>query len=202
MRKVFSIFFILIMSTSFLVAKEESVLEAANTLQHIVRKYHKDIPPELVANANAIVVFSGVTKIGLFVGGLIGDGIMSVKGSKGWEAPIYVTIGGGSFGFQFGVERSDILLFIMNEQIANDIKDHKVTLGADASVAAGPLGLNLQESTDVKFSRDIYSYVINKGLFAGVSLGGTLLTHDESVKIDPNSFASKSFIETVKKMSR
>ncbi len=184
------------------IAKEERVLEATNTLQLIVRKYKEAIPPELISKAYAVAVFPGVTKIGLFVGGLVGDGVMSIRNGGKWESPLYVSIGGGSFGFQFGVERSDILLFIMDSKIIEAIKENKVTLGVDASIAAGPLGLNIGEITDFTLSRDIYSYVINRGLFAGASLGGALIGHDKTVRIEPASFAARSFTETIKRMAQ
>jgi lipid-binding SYLF domain-containing protein len=181
-------------------ASEERVLESANALQIIVREQAGAIPPELIRQARAIAVFPGVTRVGFFVGGLFGDGVMSVKDSQGWQSPLHVNLSGGSFGLQFGVERSDIVLFIMKYDIAQAIQDNKITLGADASVAAGPFGVNVSQITDFKLNRDIYAYTINKGLFAGVSLGGSVIGADKKTRTSPDTFAARSFVETLKQL--
>jgi lipid-binding SYLF domain-containing protein len=182
-------------------ANEERVLEASNALQLLVRNHKEAIPEALFTKAQAIVVFPGVTRVGFFVGGLMGEGVMSVKSGSNWQAPLHVSLGGGSLGLQFGVERSDIVLFVMNKEIVEAIKQNKITLGADASVAAGPMGLSVSEMTDFKLGRDIYIYASNRGAYVGASLGGALIGHDESILIAPESFASRSFIETLKRIA-
>lgn len=199
MRKIFFIFGLF--WTVLLFANEERVLEASNALQLLARNHKEAIPRTLLNNAKAVVVFPSVTKVGFFVGGLMGEGVMSEKSGISWQSPLHVSLGGGSLGLQFGVERSDIVLFIMNSDVVEAIKQNKITLGADASVAAGPLGLSVSEMTDFKLSRDIYVYVNNRGAFVGASIGGALIGYDQSISISPDSFASRSFIETLKRMA-
>jgi lipid-binding SYLF domain-containing protein len=183
------------------VANEERVLEASNALQLLARSYKHDIPRELLTNAQAIAVFPSVTRVGFFIGGLAGDGVMSVKSGSIWQDPLHVSLGGGSLGLQFGVERSDIVLFIMNKEVVDAIMQNKITLGADASVAAGPMGASVTQMTDFKLSRDIYVYASNRGAFAGASIGGSLIGYDDSLTIDPQSFAARSFIATIERLT-
>jgi len=185
----------------FAFANEERVLEASNALQLLVRNHKEAIPEALFAKAQAVVVFPSVTRVGFFVGGMMGEGVMSVKSGSTWQTPLHVSLGGGSLGLQFGVERSDIVLFIMNKDVVEAIKQNKITLGADASVAAGPMGLGISEMTDFKLTRDIYIYASNRGAYVGASLGGALIGYDETIVIAPESFASRSFIETLRRMT-
>lgn len=183
-------------------ANEERTLEATNALQLIMRKQSNVIPVELISQASAILVFPGVTRVGFFVGGLFGNGVMSIRGAGGWEAPLHVNLSGGSLGFQFGVERSDVVLFVMKYEVAEAIRARKITLGADVSAAAGPVGASLSHMRDFTFNRDIYAYASNSGLFAGVSLGGSVIGMDGQSRTPADSFAARSFIETLNQLQR
>jgi len=137
------------------------------------------IPQDLLARAKCIVVFPGVVKGALGWGGRYGHGVMSCRDANGqWSPPSFVTIAGGSVGFQIGVEKDAIVLFFMTEDGARSLVKSKFTLGGKGSVAAGPFGRTAEASTDVKLNAEIYSYAKSKGLFAGISLEGAHLSAD------------------------
>ena len=183
-------------------ASEEKILEASNSLQLMIRKYKEQIPKDLILQSKAIAVFPSVTKIGFLIGGLHGEGVMSIKKDNSWSLPCTVDLSGGSLGLQLGVENSDIVLFILKEQAAEDILKGKFTLGVDASVATGNLGTNMTQMTDIKFTEDIYVYKLNKGLFAGVSMDGAVVQGSNCVKKEEESFSTRVFVETLKKLEQ
>ena len=185
-----------------LIGSEEKVLEASNSLQLIIRNSGQSIPPMLIKKAQAIAVFPSVTKIGFLFGGLFGEGVMSKRTQDGWSDPINLKIKGGSVGLQFGFESSDIVLFILKPSIVEDMLDTKITLGVDASVSAGPIGGSYEEMTDFKLSQDIYAYANNSGLFVGASLGGTVMSVNDKDTTVPSSYASRTFIETIKRLDK
>lgn len=202
MKQIVRLFFVVILTLSPLIGSEEKVLEASNSLQLIIRNSGKSIPPILVKRASAIAVFPSVNKVGFIVGGLFGEGVMATRTSSGWSAPVNLKITGGSLGLQFGYESSDIVLFILKPSIAEDIHVNKITLGVDVSVSAGPMGGSYEEMTDFKLTQDIYSYANNSGLFAGVSLGGSVISVNEEDTHSPSSYASRTFIETIKRLEK
>lgn len=137
------------------------------------------IPVWLLERAYGIVVVPRVVKVALSFGGRGGRGVMAVRNADGtWSSPVFVTLGGGSFGFQFGVQSTDVVLVLMSRQSVEGIADGKVTLGADASVAAGPLGRSSAAATDASLSAQVLSYSRNSGLFAGIALDGTWIVVD------------------------
>jgi len=139
------------------------------------------IPEELMSRAKGISVIPHVVKGALGIGGRYGKGLMSQRDANGkWLPPTFVEIGGASAGFQLGVEATDLVLVFMEEKGIKSLLDGKVTLGADAAVAAGPVGRKASAGTDVKLTSAIYSYSRSKGLFAGVSLDGAAITIDDS----------------------
>jgi lipid-binding SYLF domain-containing protein len=120
-----------------------------------------------------------VVKAGLVFGGRGGKGLMAVRGSDGtWSNPTFITLGGGSFGFQAGVQSADVVLVFRNRRGVDNIVNGKFTLGADASVAAGPVGRSAQASTDGQLKAEIYSYSRARGLFAGIALDGAVIAID------------------------
>lgn len=159
-------------------ADGEKIIDSANALQTILQT--KKIPPLLVQKSNAIVVFPDVHQAGLFIGGLAGKGIMVKKDEFGWSAPLSVDIKGGSLGLQIGYQNSDLVFFVLNPEVTNDMLKQKVTLGVDASITAWDLGGNYVDMTDFKFTSDIYVFASNKGLFAGISFGGAVISLDEN----------------------
>jgi lipid-binding SYLF domain-containing protein len=137
------------------------------------------IPTWLLERAYGIVVVPQVVKAALVFGGRGGKGVMAVRNPDGsWSSPVFVTLGGVNFGLQFGVQSTDVVLVLMSRQSVEGIAGGKVTLGADASVAAGPLGRSSAAATDATFSAQVLSYSRSSGLFAGVALDGSVISID------------------------
>ena len=153
--------------------------EAGAVLAQILRIREDSIPEKLLAEAQAIAVVPNVVKVGFVVGGRRGRGLIAVRGADGtWSNPSFITLTGGSVGFQAGVQSADIVLVFRTAKGVDSIVNGKFTLGGDASVAAGPVGRSAQASTDEQLKAEIYSYSRARGLFAGVSLDGTALRID------------------------
>src|SRR5467141_2920417 len=142
-----------------------------------------NIPQGLLDKADCVVVFPSVLKAAFIVGGSYGRGAMSCRqgdGFKGpWGAPTMMALEGGSFGFQIGGQATDFVLLVMNERGASAILASKVKLGADASVAAGPVGRDASADSDVALRAEILSYSRARGLFAGISLEGSTIRPDD-----------------------
>jgi lipid-binding SYLF domain-containing protein len=152
---------------------------ASRVLQEILRMPEQSIPEKLLAEAQAIAVIPDVVKVGFVVGGRRGRGLIAVRGRDGtWANPSFITLTGGSLGFQAGVQSADVVLVFRSERGIDSIVNGKFTLGGDASVAAGPVGRSAQASTDEQLKAEIYSYSRARGLFAGVALDGTALRID------------------------
>ena len=160
---------------------EESKVETAiEVLAEIMKIPETSIPTSLLKNTYAIAVFPGVIKAGFVVGGRGGRGILIIRTEENvWSNPTFVTIAGASVGFQLGAQSSDVILVFKNRRSIDGIIKGKFTLGADASVAAGPVGRQAQAGTDIQFSAEILSYSRSRGLFAGVSLEGSALQIDD-----------------------
>jgi lipid-binding SYLF domain-containing protein len=153
--------------------------EASRVLSEILRIPEESIPSNLLQDARAIAVIPNVVKAGFVVGGRRGRGLIAVRTREGtWSHPSFVTLTGGSVGFQAGVQSADVILVFRSERGVDSIVGGKFTLGADASVAAGPVGRSAQASTDERLKAEILSYSRARGLFAGVALDGTRLAID------------------------
>jgi lipid-binding SYLF domain-containing protein len=140
----------------------------------------QSVPTWMLERAFGIVVIPQVIKGAVIFGGRGGRGCMAVRNADGsWSDPVFVTLGGGSWGFQFGVQSSDVVLVLMSRQSVEGISGGKVTLGADASVAAGPLGRSASASTDAAFKAQVLSYSRSEGLFFGVALDGSVISVDD-----------------------
>ena len=163
-------------------AQEKEIQRADNAvrvLSEILAIPEESIPERLLREAEAIAVMPDVVKAGLVFGGRGGKGLMAVRGSDGtWSNPTFITLGGGSFGFQAGVQSADVVLVFRNRRGVDNIVNGKFTLGADASVAAGPVGRSAQASTDGQLKAEIYSYSRARGLFAGIALDGAVIAID------------------------
>lgn len=152
------------------------VYEAAGVLKEIMAIPEKGIPPALLNDAYGIAIVPGVIKLGFIVGGRYGTGVLVVRDKEGtWGPPAFVSLAGGGIGWQIGAQSTDIILVFKSRRSIDGIMKGKFTLGADASVAAGPVGRNLEAATDVKLKSEIYSYSRSRGLFAGISLEGAAL---------------------------
>lgn len=139
----------------------------------------KSIPASLLRNAAGIAILPDVIKAAYVVGGRYGKGILSVRGEDGlWSNPSFISLKGGSIGWQAGVQSADIILVFKTRRSVNNITEGKFTLGADAGLAAGPLGRQAEASTDADLKAEIYSYSRSRGLYAGLSIQGASLAID------------------------
>jgi lipid-binding SYLF domain-containing protein len=145
---------------------------AAQVLTELVSIPDRAPPRRLLSEATCVAVLPGVIQAGLEIGGRVGHGLASCRTRTGWSLPTFVSLEGASVGLQIGVERSDIVLFFMNENAAQRMSS-TFHVGGDASVAAGPIGRSVSAATNVKLQSEIYSYSKSKGAFAGVALSGT-----------------------------
>lgn len=157
------------------------LLTSTQVLSELMRMPEQNIPTWLLERAYAVAVVPSVIKVGLGIGGRRGKGVLALRKDNGsWSNPIFVNLTGGSFGFQVGVQSSDVVLVFTSRQSIEGIVGGKVTLGADASVAAGPVGRQSSAATDIGLTAQVYSYSRASGLFAGVALDGSALTIDAS----------------------
>jgi lipid-binding SYLF domain-containing protein len=159
--------------------EEDRAVDAARVLGEIMRIPEDRIPDKLLTDAEAIAVVPNVIKASFGVGGRRGRGLISVRNKdRTWSSPSFITLTGGSFGFQAGVQSTDVILVFRTRRGVDNIVGGKFTLGGDASVAAGPVGRSAQASTDEHLKAEILSYSRARGLFAGVALDGTRLGID------------------------
>ena len=162
--------------------KDEDRLTNSGTVLKEVLDVPDDIPHDLLDKADCVVVFPSVLKAAFIVGGSYGRGAMSCRRGESfrgsWGAPTMMALEGGSFGLQIGGEATDFVLLVMNERGAGGILASKVKLGADASVAAGPVGRTASAETDATLRADILSYSRARGAFVGVSLEGSTIRPD------------------------
>lgn len=161
--------------------QDQRALNAVRVLAEVQRIPESAIPDRLFDEARAIVVVPDTLKVGLVLGGRRGHGVVSVKNPDGtWSNPSFVKLTGGSIGFQAGVQSSDIVLVFRGERGLDSIVNGKVTLGADAGVAAGPVGRNAATATDGQLKAEIWSWSRARGLFAGIALDGAVLSIDDA----------------------
>ncbi|WP_022974392.1 lipid-binding SYLF domain-containing protein [Xanthomonas maliensis] len=171
--------------------EDQRARNAVRVLNEIMKIPEQAIPDKLLDEARAIVVIPDTLKAGLVIGGRRGHGLMSVKNADGsWSQPVFVKLTGGSIGFQAGVQSSDVVLVFRNDRSLDNIVNGKFTLGADAGVAAGPVGRNAAAATDGQLKAEIWSWSRARGLFAGVALDGAVLQIDDEA--DLNAYGSGS----------
>ena len=165
-------------------AGEQEIARANNAvrvLKQIMQAPDSRIPGHLLRDAYAVAVIPDVIKAGLIIGGRHGLGLLSVKTPKDvWSNPTFIGMTGGSIGFQAGVQSTDVILIFRTQRGVDSIVHGKFTLGADASVAAGPIGRSADAATDAQLRAEIYSYSRSRGLFAGVALDGSVLSIDNT----------------------
>lgn len=154
--------------------------EAAAVFSEIMAAPDKGIPQDMLGNAHCIVIVPGLKTAGFIVGGKYGKGYISCRnsGNRGWSAPGTVRIEGGSVGFQIGGSETDLIMLVMNERGAEKLLESKFTLGAEGSVAAGPVGRTATAQTDAQMKAEILSWSRSQGLFAGLALEGATLRQD------------------------
>ena len=157
----------------------ERLSDAADVLQEIMATPDRGIPSSILAGASCVVVVPHYKKGAFVLGAQYGQGAATCRTPRGWSAPVFVMLTGGSFGWQIGGQSTDLVLIAMNENGMQDMLKNKFKLGADAAASAGPVGRNAQAGTDWKLNAEFLTYSRSKGLFAGLDLDGTVLSQNQ-----------------------
>src|SRR5579862_5723466 len=157
----------------------DRVQAAADVLNEIQGTPDKGIPQEILGSAQCVAVVPSMLKGGFIVGARYGRGLASCRTPKGWSAPAFFIVEGGSLGFQIGGQAIDLIMLIMNDNGMKNLLSSKFELGADASVAAGPVGRHAEGNTDWKMRAEVLTYSRARGIFAGVTLNGAAIKQDK-----------------------
>ena len=168
-------------SSAFSGEKESERLNESREVLVEMAGMKEGAPRDILEKAKCVIVIPGVKKAAIGVGGRFGYGAAVCRTSDGegpWSPPLMVSLKGGSLGFQIGGQSSDFVLLVMNQKGVDNLLKSKFTLGADASIAAGPLGRNAEAATDLRMRAEILSYSRSRGVFAGISLEGASLRQD------------------------
>jgi len=198
---IVTVFFLIALPLQAASKEERRVLDSTDVLDQLSRIPEQSIPPALLARAYAVAVIPHVVKVGFGLGARRGKGVLVVRqDNNSWSNPAFVTLTGGSFGFQIGAQSTDIILVFKTRKGVDGIAKGKLTLGADAAIAAGPVGRHTSVATDITFKSEVYSYSRSRGLFAGIALEGAGVTMDRKAnaafygtsKITPQQIFSSS----------
>jgi len=163
-------------------AREDTVdrlQKSVDVLHAIMSTPDKGIPEEVLSNAKCILVVPDLIKGGFIFGGKHGRGVATCRTSSGWSAPAFVSVGGGSWGLQIGVEGVDLVMLVMNDQGFQHLLSSKFQLSGEGSAAAGPVGRHASAGTDWKMNTQMLTYSRSKGLFAGITLEGAVVQQDD-----------------------
>jgi len=156
------------------------IADATLAFQDIMTIPDKTVPEYLLRDAAGIAIIPDVIKVGFIVGGEYGKGLLLLQGEDGnWSNPIFITLSGGSIGWQLGAQSSDFILVFKTKRSVDSVLTDNLTLGVDVAAAAGPLGRRARASTDMQLKAEIYSYSRSRGFFAGLSLDGALIQIDD-----------------------
>ncbi len=159
--------------------EEKRVADAADVIDQLLRIPEQGIPPSLLSRAYAIAVVPNVVKVGFGLGARRGKGVIVVRqDDNSWSNPAFIALTGGSIGWQIGAQSTDVILVFKTRKGVDGISNGKLTLGADASIAAGPVGRTTGVATDLALRAEVVSYSRSRGLFAGVSFEGSGVTMD------------------------
>lgn len=161
-------------------AASDKAKSAANAFNAVMSRADKSIPRELLERAEAVAIFPGVLKAAFIVGGRGGEGIISRRTPEGWSVPAFFKLGGGSLGFQIGADRTDYIMLFMNDGGLKGLLEDKFEFGADAGVAAGPIGREASATTNATLDAGILSYSRSKGAFIGAALKGSRIAPDNN----------------------
>ncbi|HVB59475.1 MAG TPA: lipid-binding SYLF domain-containing protein [Candidatus Acidoferrales bacterium] len=190
MRKSILVICVGLLATAALYAanKEQKRLENSGVVMQEIMNTPENIPQDVLDKVDCVIVFPSVLKAAFVVGGSYGRGAMVCRTGKKfkgpWGAPAMYALEGGSIGFQIGGQATDLVLLVMNGRGASSILSSKVKLGADASIAAGPVGRDASADTDAYMRSEVLSYSRSRGLFAGISLEGSTLRPDDDATAD------------------
>lgn len=167
------------------VDQDEKISACIDALEKTTSMPEQEIPPALLRNAEAIAIIPGVIKAGFVIGGSYGKGVLTVRDAQGrWSAPIFLRLAAGSLGWQIGAQSTDVVLVFKTRRSVEGLTRGTFTLGADAAVAAGPVGRRGEAATDIDLKAEILSYSRSRGLFAGISLEGSKLDIDHNSNIE------------------
>lgn len=159
--------------------EERRISDATDVVNQLLLIPEQSVPPALLSRAYAIAVIPNVIKVGFGFGARRGKGLLVVRQDDGdWSNPTFVSLTAGSFGFQIGAQSTDIILVFKTRKSVPGITHGKLTLGADASIAAGPIGRHTSLATDLSLKSEVYSYARSRGLFAGIALEGAGVAMD------------------------
>jgi lipid-binding SYLF domain-containing protein len=174
---------LLLLPTALLWAQAKEIGQIADAklaFEDVTAIPEKTIPEFLLQDAAGIAIIPGVVKVGFILGGQFGKGVLMLKSQNGdWSNPIFITLSGGSIGWQLGAQSADFILVFKTKRSVDGALSGKFTLGVDVAAAAGPLGRRASASTDMELKAEIYSYSRSRGFFAGLSLDGAVLKIDD-----------------------
>ncbi|MFC1631684.1 lipid-binding SYLF domain-containing protein [Candidatus Omnitrophota bacterium] len=175
------LFSVPVVSAAELAKLERRLENCDEVLNEVLQMPDKTIPADLLSKCAAVCVFPYVIKGGFFVGARYGKGVVIAHDpdTGTWQSPAFFTIGGGSFGFQFGAQAVDLILVVMNKRGLESLLKNRFTLGGDIAVVAGPVGRVASADTDLLFKAGVLSYSRSKGIFAGVALKGAVVAPDD-----------------------
>jgi lipid-binding SYLF domain-containing protein len=156
------------------------VRHATRVFEEIMATPDKGIPQELLGSAKCVAIIPGEKKAAFIFGGNYGKGLATCRTAHGWSAPVFLTVGGGSFGLQIGGSSTDVVMLFMNQHALQSLLSDKFKIGADATAAAGPVGRHVAAGTDIALNAEILTYSRSKGAFAGISLNGAVVQSDRS----------------------
>jgi lipid-binding SYLF domain-containing protein len=154
--------------------------ESAAILRELRNAPDKAIPEQLWDKAECVLVIPSIKKAAFIVGGEYGSGVMSCRSAANWSPPVFMQLAKGSWGLQIGAEQIDLVLLVMNKRGVDKLLKDKVSLGGDASVAAGPIGRSAQAATDAQLTAEMLSYARTQGVFAGIDVSGGMLSPDKN----------------------
>ena len=154
--------------------------KSARVFHEIMTTPDKGIPRDLLEKAKCVAIIPGEEKAAFIFGGNYGRGLATCRTANGWSAPMFVAVGGGSVGFQIGGSFTDVVMLFMNDHALQSLMGDKFKIGADATVAAGPVGRQAAAGTDIRLNAEILSYSRSKGVFAGASVDGAVVQADKS----------------------
>ena len=184
MKRFFVLFLSLLLSSvAFAEGDRDKTIsridDAGTVLNEIMSAPDSGIPEEIFGSAKCVAVVPSLLKGGLGLGAQYGKGVASCRTDKGWSAPVFFTVKGGSFGLQIGAQAVDLVMVIMNENGMKALLSSKFKLGADGSVAAGPVGRHAEGSTDWKMRAEVLTYSRARGIFAGITLNGAVIAQSK-----------------------
>lgn len=223
MKKILALACVVGMSLPVFAATDKSTIDqrltaATDVINQIMATPDKAIPNSVMQAATCVAVVPDVKKAAFIIGGEYGQGVVTCRTGHGWSAPAFISVKGGSVGWQIGGQSTDLVLVAVNQKGMQDLLKSKFKIGGDASAAAGPVGRNAQAATNWKLNSELLSYSRAKGLFAGIDLSGAVFSQNDDDTADfygkPHTFqqilkgnvlppaAAKPFVRTVAKYFR